>query len=64
MNRTIEIVISPTGQVTVKARGFVGSSCRDATKSLEEALGKATNEQLTAEFYECHDSQQQSANEG
>ena len=48
----IEIVIAPTGEATVQTTGFTGSSCRDASKFLEEALGRQTDERLTSEFYE------------
>ena len=37
----IEIVISPTGEVTFTAKGIKGSSCLDETKFLEQALGSA-----------------------
>ena len=49
--KTIEIVISPTGQSTVTTKGFTGSSCREASRIIEQALGKKTEETLTPEFY-------------
>jgi hypothetical protein len=49
---TIEIVVSPSGEVSVQTKGFAGSSCRDASRFIEEALGKRTREQLTAEFHQ------------
>jgi hypothetical protein len=49
--KTIRVLISPKGEVAVDAKGFTGSSCRDATKFIEEALGTRTNEQLKAEFH-------------
>jgi len=52
MMRTIEMTVSPTGQIRMEAHGFVGSSCRDATQALERALGQVTGEALTAEFYQ------------
>ena len=52
MSRTIEIVIAPTGEATVQTTGFTGSSCRDASRFLEEALGRQTGEHLTSEFHE------------
>ena len=51
MNRTIEITISPTGKTQIETKGFAGSSCQEATRLLEQALGRVTNEQLTPEFY-------------
>jgi hypothetical protein len=50
--KTIEIVISPKGETTVATKGFAGSSCRDASKFIEQALGQRTNETLTAEFHQ------------
>ena len=46
----IEIVVSPEGQSRVETRGFVGSSCREASQFLESALGRRVGEKLTAEF--------------
>jgi len=59
MSKTIEIVVSPTGQMQVQTKGFVGSECRAASEFIEQALGKTTSEQLTAEFHQ-QASQQQS----
>ena len=49
---TIELIVTPSGEVTVQTKGFAGSSCRDASRFIEEALGKRTGEQLTAEFHQ------------
>ena len=49
--KIIEIVISPNGQTRVETKGFAGAECRDASKFIEQALGKQTGEQLTAEFH-------------
>jgi hypothetical protein len=38
-NRTIEIVIGPSGEIQIDAVGFKGPDCEMATKFLEEALG-------------------------
>ncbi len=38
-NRTIEIIVSPIGEVTINAVGFKGPDCEQATRFLEEALG-------------------------
>lgn len=51
MTRVIEIVVSPKGETTVTTRGFTGSSCREASKFIEQALGKRREERLTPEFY-------------
>ena len=49
--KTIEIVVSPAGQVRVQTHGFTGSSCRGASQSLEQLLGTVTEEQLTPEYF-------------
>ena len=59
MSKTIEIVVTPTGQTQVQTRGFVGSECRAASQFIEQVLGERTGEQLTAEFHQ-QASQQQS----
>ena len=51
MSKIIEIVISPNGQTRVETKDFAGSECREASRFVEEALGKRVDEQLTAEFY-------------
>lgn len=50
--QTIEITISPAGETAVQTKGFSGSSCRDASRFIEQALGERTAETLTAEFYQ------------
>jgi hypothetical protein len=57
--RTIEITISPTGGTTIQTRGFAGSSCRDATKVLEQALGLVQSDQATAEMHQSAPAQEQ-----
>jgi len=52
MSKIIEIIVSPKGETTVTTKGFAGSSCREASKFLEQALGQQTSEQLTAEFHQ------------
>jgi hypothetical protein len=49
--KTIEITVSPEGATSIKTSGFTGSSCRDATRELERALGVAGRESLLPEFY-------------
>ena len=51
MNRTIEIIASPQGETRLETKGFAGSSCRQASQFLEQALGTPGNEKLTPEFY-------------
>lgn len=47
----IEIVVSPDGQTKVETKGFIGASCREASRFLEEALGQKTAERRTAEYH-------------
>jgi hypothetical protein len=49
--KTIEITVSPGGDVSIKTAGFTGGSCKDATRDLERALGLAGRETLLPEFY-------------
>ena len=49
---TIEIIVKPDGQTIVETKGFTGESCRDASRFIEQAMGKRESEQLTAEFYQ------------
>jgi hypothetical protein len=58
MSQTIEIIVSPTGKTTVQTKGFAGASCQDASRSIEQALGQRTGEQLTAEFHQASVEQQ------
>lgn len=50
-NRIIEMIVSPTGETKIETKGFVGSSCQNASRFVEQALGQRTGEQLTAEFH-------------
>jgi len=51
MNRTIEIIVAPTGETRVETKGFTGPECREASRFIEQALGQQTEEHLTSEFY-------------
>lgn len=50
-SKTIEIIVSPSGQTRVETKGFAGSECRQASQFIEQALGQRTSERLTAEFH-------------
>ncbi len=54
MKRTIEITVSPTGEIRIEAVGFVGSSCKEATKALEEALGTLELFQTKPEYHQAN----------
>jgi hypothetical protein len=47
--KTIEITVSPDGEAKVETRGFTGSECREASRFVEQALGRRTAETLTAQ---------------
>jgi hypothetical protein len=49
--KTIEITVSPEGATSIKTSGVTGSSCRDATRDLERALGVSGKESLLPEYY-------------
>lgn len=61
--KTIEIVVSPTGETRVETKGFAGSDCRQASEFIERALGSRVGERLTTEFYQ-QQATQQMAKEG
>jgi hypothetical protein len=50
MKRTIEITVSPIGEVSIDALGFKGSGCEKATQFLEEALGVTAKKVKKPEF--------------
>jgi hypothetical protein len=58
MNQTIEITVTRQGETTVQTNGFAGPACRDASRFLERALGKRTDEILTSEFHQTQDIRQ------
>jgi hypothetical protein len=59
VSRVIEVIVSPTGEVTVQTRGYAGSDCVQASKFLEQALGVTTADHKTAEYYQTQTAQQQ-----
>ena len=56
--KTIEIIVSPRGETTVRTQGFTGAACQEASKFLEQALGSRLREQLTSEFHQVEGTQQ------
>ena len=59
MKKTIEIIVTPSGETTLQTTGLTGPSCRDASKFLEAALGQQTGERLTSEFYQAAETETQ-----
>jgi hypothetical protein len=56
--KTIEIIVSATGQVHLQTKGFAGPACRQASRFLENALGIITADQPTPEIHLQADTQQ------
>jgi hypothetical protein len=51
MKRTIEVVVSPVGDIQIDAVGFKGADCEQATRFLEEALGVISNRVKKPEYH-------------
>ena len=56
--KTIEIIVSPTGQTDVQTKGFSGGECREASRFVDEAVCQRVSETLTAEFHQSAQQQQ------
>lgn len=52
MNRTVEIIVSQTGEIQIAAVGFKGPDCEKATQFLEEALGTVASKIKKPEFHQ------------
>ena len=52
MTKTIEVIVSPTGDIQIDAVGFKGADCDHATKFLEEALGTVAVKQKKPEYHQ------------
>lgn len=52
MSKVIEVIVAPTGETKVTTKGFAGGECQEASRFIEQALGKRVTEQLTAEFHQ------------
>ena len=59
MKRTIEITVSPIGELSIDAIGFKGADCERATKFLEEALGAQTRKVKKPEYQQAVNSKSQ-----
>ena len=59
MKPTIEVVVSPIGEVSIEAIGFKGADCEQATAYLEEALGAISSRQKKPEYYQRRNQQHQ-----
>ena len=57
--KTIQIIVNVKGETTVLTQGFAGSSCRDATRLLEQALGTVQSDTATTEMYQNQNAEHQ-----
>lgn len=57
MSKIIQVVVSPKGETKIETMGFTGSSCQEASRALEQALGAKTGETLTGEYYTASNEQ-------
>jgi len=49
--KTLRFKIHQDGRVEETVNGFIGDSCNEATKNLEDALGKVTVKKKTADAF-------------
>ena len=49
--KTIELVVSPSGETKLETKGYSGDACRHASAFLETALGLKQSDQPTAESF-------------
>lgn len=52
MKKTIEVLVSPTGEIQIEAVGFKGANCEKATRFLEKALGTCRTRQRKPEYHQ------------
>ena len=50
--RSIEVTVSPRGDILIDAVGFKGADCEKATRFLEEALGIAGQKQKKPAYHQ------------
>lgn len=52
--KSIEVIITKSGEVQIEASGFTGTACEQATEKLREALGQTTRDDKKPEYYAAH----------
>ncbi|RYD84273.1 MAG: DUF2997 domain-containing protein [Verrucomicrobiaceae bacterium] len=57
--RSIEVTVSPSGEITIDAVGFKGADCEQATRYLEEALGVVGTKSKKPEYHQKRTNTQQ-----
>lgn len=58
MTKILKVTVSPKGETKLETIGFSGGSCQEASRNFERALGVATDEQFTGEYYTASNEQQ------
>jgi Protein of unknown function (DUF2997) len=51
IQRTIQVVVSTSGDISIDAVGFKGADCEKATRFLEEALGETKSRVKKPEYH-------------
>lgn len=51
MEEVLKVKVSPEGRASVEVIGGQGSSCLEATREIERALGDVVNRQKKPEFH-------------
>ena len=51
MSKIIEIIVSKKGETKLETKGFSGSSCTEASRAFEKALGATSGDSYTSEYY-------------
>jgi hypothetical protein len=59
VSRTIEIIVSSTGEIKIDAVGFKGADCEQATRFLEEALGVVNQRAKKPEYHQTRQGKNQ-----
>jgi hypothetical protein len=59
VSRTIEIIVSSTGEIKIDAVGFKGADCEQATRFLEEALGVVNQRAKKPEYHQSRTGKRQ-----
>lgn len=50
--KTIILAVAPDGTTRVETRGFSGAACQEASRLLEQSLGRVGAETLTTEYHQ------------
>lgn len=58
MSKILKVTVSPKGETKLETVGFSGSSCQEASRNFERALGVSTDDQFTGEYYTASNEQQ------